>query len=91
MSRLKPLCSLGRDQMGTLGSRNQEMEGPQLPGRAGEGQRGLGGREAGSSPSSAPSEAGGPGTGGSGASGSSPVKGRHHRAPCRERCEGEPQ
>ena len=66
MSRLKPLRPLGRDQVGTLGSRNQEMKGPQLPGRAGERQQGLGGREAGSSPSSVPSEAGGPGTGGSG-------------------------
>ena len=54
MSRLKPLCSLGRDQMGTLGSRNQEMEGPQLPGRAGEGQRGLGAGRQGPAPALPP-------------------------------------
>lgn len=54
MSRLKPLYSLGRDQVGTLGSRNQEMEGPQLPVGLGRGSGALGAGRQGPAPALPP-------------------------------------
>ena len=85
---IKAAVSPGERQEGALGSRNQEMEGPvcleaQLPGRAGDGQQGLGGREARSSPSSAPLRPRDLRQAALEASGSSPMKRRHHHAPCR--------